>query len=134
MKHIIFFVLISLFSLLSYGQEFPYSKIIKFNQSELIHNKFKYNADKNLWILRKNNGLRVTTNVLAALSGSATDVKPHVDDYIVILQMGLKDSVSSLSVRFYNKSIYHSVLYFAKENGSELLESESANGTTLTFK
>lgn len=104
--------------------EFPYSKILRMSSDELKENKFRYDADRNQYILRKTNGWQGTANVLNSLNGATADIRPHVDDYEITVQYG-DEGVSSLSVIFYNDNTYHELMTFAADNSENLLETDS---------
>lgn len=128
---------LSLFILLSlqgYSQhEFPYGKMLKMSEDELIEAKFKYNKDRNQYVLTKSNGLVATANVLNAMNGTYADMKPHKDDYKVVIQQGELNDVSSISITFYDDEVYHSILTFANDKGKDLLATNSGKLDKLQF-
>lgn len=111
----------SMFFVLSQAQDFPYGKMLKMSEAELIDAGFKYNKKFNQWILQKNNGLQATANS-----------RRHKDDYIVTVQKGETD-VAGIHVQFYDDEVYHQVLTFAKDSGDFMLETNSGNLKKVAF-
>lgn len=112
--------------------KFPYGKMLKMTDNQLKDAKFKFNDDMNQWVLTKQNGLNQTVAILGALSGSAANYVPHVDDYKVIMQKG-ETGVASIEVIFYDSKIYHEILTFANDNGANVLETTSGKLTKTQF-
>lgn len=117
----------------SYAQDFPYSKILKYSDDDLRRERFKYDDNKNQWVLRKNHGLQGTLNVLSAISGADADIRPDKRDYVITVQMGDNDLISYVNVLFFEDQTYHKLLTFAKDNGQNLLETNSNNILKLQF-
>lgn len=112
------------------AQQFPFGKYLTMSDQELKDAKFKYDQDKNQWVLKKSNGLQGTANVLSALNGTTADIRPHVDDYILTIQRGIhpetgEAEVAFINITFYKDQMYHDILTFANDNGEELLETSS---------
>lgn len=105
--------------------KFPYEKMLRMSDDEYKDAKFKFDDERNQWVLRKLNGLNQTSAVLSALAGSAANYVPHINDYTVVIQKGEGGAISSISVTFYDPNIYHEILTFAKDNGENLLETTS---------
>ena len=118
-------------SFLAFSQ-LPYSKMIRLNKNELADAKFKYDKNKNQYILKKSNGLNKTLNVLSAANGAAADIKPHVDDYVIIRQEGLNEP-SSLTVIFYNDVTFHDIQTWIADNTDDVLEVNSGKLITQQF-
>lgn len=112
--------------------KFPYEKILKMTDDQLLEAKFKYNDDKNQYILSKKNGLNQTAAILGALNGSAANYVPDVNDYQVTVQKGL-DGVAWIEVTFYDSKIYHEILTFANDQGSNVLETSSGKINKTQF-
>ncbi|MDR2887531.1 MAG: hypothetical protein LBV26_05970 [Bacteroidales bacterium] len=123
-KVLLITVLMYVFAVGFSQSEFPYSKILRMSQDELKENKFKYDTDKNQYVLKKRDGWQSTANVLSALGGTTADIRPHVDDYEIILQYG-DEGVSSLTVIFYNDNTYHELMTFAVDRCENFLETDS---------
>ena len=107
------------------GQTVPYSKYLDYSRNEFKQSHFKYDNKTNTWILNKIDGLNVTINILAIISDSEEDVRPDVDDYSIIVQMGRDDQGAIVNVDFYNDETYHKLLTFMKDNGEKLIETSS---------
>lgn len=106
--------------------EFPYAKVMKMSPDEFKKNKFKYDEYRNQYVLRKTNGLQGTSNVLSALSGTTADIRPNVNDYVVVVQYG-NEGVANVTVTFYKPATYHEILTFGNDNGENLLRTNSTN-------
>lgn len=104
--------------------EFPYSKMLNFNETQLRDAKFKRDANRNQWVLEKSNGLQVTANVLSVLAGTSADSRPDINDYQIIIQ-GAEDGVALVQVRFYNDATYHELLTFVNDHCENILETNS---------
>lgn len=107
------------------AQEIPYSKYLTFDKKEFKEANFKYDDDTNSWGLRKTSGLKTTLNVLAIIADASEDVRPAVDDYSIVVQMGKENKASYVKVKFYNDESYHKLLTFLKDNGKDLVETSS---------
>lgn len=105
--------------------QFPYGKMLKMTDQQLKEAKFKYDGNKNQYVLIKQNGLNQTAAILGALNGSAANYIPHVNDYQVTIQRGQSD-VAYITVVFYDSKIYHDIMTFASDQGSDLLETSSS--------
>lgn len=112
--------------------EFPYSKMLSMTQEELKEAKFKYDHEWNQYVLRKSNGLKVAENVLNALSGTTADIKPHEDDYTVVIQYG-DEGIAKVIVKFYKDATYHDLMTFARDNGVDILETNSGKLNKLQY-
>lgn len=140
MKKILLFLSVLCLTLTAKAQEetieqdtsFPYGKMLKMTEAELTEANFKYNDDKNQWVLRKLNGLNQASAALSLLGGRADNYVPHVNDYQVIIQRGIT-GVSYIEVTFYDAEIYHKILTFANDRGSDLLESKTSKTSKLQF-
>ncbi len=133
MKKVVLLIVLLCTSFLGFSQsEFPYSKIMRMSTKELREAKFKYDEDRNQHVLRKANGLQGTANVLAALGGTTADIRPHVDDYQIVVQYG-DEGVASLTVIFYKDETYHELLTFATDNGENFLETNSNTLNKIQF-
>ena len=125
MKKLFLFCLILFVAFAAQAQNVPYSKYIDYNKEEFKENKFKYDSYTNTWSLRKSNGLRIAVNVLAIIADAQEDIRPDMDDYTILVQMGKEGEVSSVRVVFYNDETYHKVLTYMKDNGKNFLETSS---------
>lgn len=107
------------------AQNLPYSKYLNYSKAEFKENNFKYNDKTNTWSLRKVSGLNVTLNVLAILADAEEEVRPDVDDYTILVQMGEENKASYVRVFFYDDDTYHKLLTFMKDNGENLIDTSS---------
>jgi hypothetical protein len=107
------------------AQELPYSKYLGFSKEEFRENKFKYNERTNTWYLHRVNGLNVTFNVLAILADASEDIRPAMNDYTILVQMGEEEQAASVRVIFYNDETYHKILTFMKTKATDLVETSS---------
>ena len=107
--------------------EFPYSKVLYATDQDLKAQRFKYNAYHNSWTLSRNNGWNVVASIL---SDVYTPVK---EDYIISIQNGEGGQRSSIQVTFFDPEIYHTILAFANEKGSDYAEGKFGKGTRYTF-
>ena len=76
------------------AQELPYSKYLKYDKDDFRANRFKYNEKTNTWCIHKVSGLNVTFNVLALLVDGEEDIRPDVNDYTILVQMGAEEQAS----------------------------------------
>lgn len=116
---------------ITYAQEnedtsFPYGKMLKMGPDELLSAKFKYNENKNQYVLTKLNGLNQTASILGALAGTPQNYVPHVDDYMVLIQGG-ETGYSYIQVTFYDSNVYDKVYEFATTYGQNIAETGSGN-------
>lgn len=118
-------------STLSFAQ-LPYSKMLDYDKNQLKENKFKYDKDKNQYILSKSNGLNNVANVLSSINGKTADVKPHSDDYKIIIQYG-ESEISSLQALFYNDDAFLNIQNWLIENDIDFIESTTGKKTIQTF-
>lgn len=107
------------------AQELPYSKYLNFSKADFKENKFKYHKKLNKWTLSKTDGLNVALNVLSVITLSDEELRPSVDDYTIMVQMGEDDMVAYVVVEFYNDDAYHKILSFMMDNGDKLQETSS---------
>lgn len=105
---------------------FPYGKMLRMTPEELLDAKFKYDNNKNQYILTKLNGLNQTASILGALAGTPQNYVPHVDDYRVLIQGGESD-YSFINVTFYDGKVYDKVYEFATTSGQDLTETGTGN-------
>lgn len=139
-KLLLFLLIISLATCVNAQEEeqnqneskFPYGKMLKMSDDELSAAKFKYDRYKNQWVLRKLNGLNKASNIMSALSGVAANYVPHKDDYQVTIQRGTT-GVAYIEVNFFDNNIYHDIITFAMDNGSDVLETKSGKITKTQF-
>ncbi|MBQ6573720.1 MAG: hypothetical protein IIX41_05305 [Bacteroidales bacterium] len=129
MKKLILFFVVSCVALAVHAQGLPYSKYLEYSKKEFKENNFKYDEYTNTWSLRKSNGLRVTVNILAIIADAQEDVRPDMNDYTILVQMGKDGKASSVTVMFYNDETYHKLLTFMKDNGGNFLETSSGKLT-----
>lgn len=107
------------------AQELPYSKYLKYDKDDFRANRFKYNEKTNTWCIHKVSGLNVTFNVLALLVDGEEDIRPDVNDYTILVQMGAEEQASYVRVIFYNDETYHKLLTLMKTKGADLIETSS---------
>lgn len=132
MKKLLSVVLLLILTSYAVKAQLPYSKMLGLTKEQLEEGKFKYKKDKNQYVLIKSNGLNSAINVLSAMNGQAADVKPHVDDYTIIVQNG-ETEVSSLSVMFYKDATFHDIQTWLAENNIDVLETNSGKLTIQKF-
>lgn len=113
--------------------QLPYLKLLDLPKEKLIENKFKYNSNKNQYVLTKTNGLNATSNIFNALNGTTADIRPHVDDYVIVRQEG-EDKVSYLSATFYKDDTYHGIETWLAENNIDVIETNSGSMVIQKFK
>ena len=52
-------------------------------------------------------------------------MRPHKNDYAIVVQFGKEEKASYVKVRFFNDDTYHKLLTFLKDNGQNLVETTS---------
>lgn len=107
----------------------PYSKYLYFSKEEFKDNKFKYDKETNTWSIRKVNGLNTALNIVAFLVDAEEDVRPHHNDYRIVVQFGKDELASYVKVEHYNDETYHKLLTFMKDNCENLVETTSGKLT-----
>lgn len=132
MKKILLSLFVFFSTSLGINAELPYSKLLGLSQDGLKEGHFKYDKNKNQHVLRKSNGLNNTINALSAVSGTTADIKPHPDDYYIVLQNG-ENSVSSLTVTFFKDETFHEIQTWLADNNIEVLETNSGKLTIQKF-
>lgn len=125
-------LLLGSFFFASAQTEFPYSKMLRMSSSELLEANFKYDKNKNQYVLTRSQGLQKTANILNAINGATADIRPHSSDYKVIIQNG-ESGVAFVSVIFYSDDTFHELLTFANDHGNNLLETNSGKLNKLQF-
>lgn len=131
MKKILLFLTLLFAASLTYAQ-LPYSKMLNMDNNELIDTKFKYNKEKNQYVLTKKNGWNQTANVISAINGATVDVKLRKDDYVITRQEG-KGGVSFLNVIFYHNENFHTLQEWIANNVDDVLETNSGKITMQKF-
>lgn len=126
-------MLVAMFSFAAMAQDFPYAKILSYDKRDFKEAKFKYDAEHNSWFLNHTRGLQATVNVLSALAGSDADIRPDMNDYRIVVAMDEKDQIASINVRFYKDETYHKLMTFARDNGSNLLDTSSGKLSKCQF-
>ena len=111
------------------AQELPFSKYLNFSKKDFKENKFKYDDDTNTWSLRKTNGWNTAFNILAVIADAKEEVRPDLNDYSIVVQMGREDKAAYIKVVYYNDETYHKLLTFMKDNGNDLVETSSGKLT-----
>ena len=132
MKRFLSVFLMAIIAFASASAQLPYSKLLHLNKGELKEKKFKYNDEKNQYILKKRNGLNTTLNIISALDGEEADIKPHPNDYTIVLQKG-KEETSFLSVTFYKDVSFHDIQTWLVENNIDVIETNSGKLTKQKF-
>ena len=132
MKKILTILLLAFIAAGSINAQLPYSKLLGLSEEGLKEGHFKYDKNKNQYILKKSNGLNNTMNVLSAIGGQSADIKPHPDDYIIVMQKG-KNAVSSLTVIFYKNETFHEIQTWLADNNIDVLETNSGKLTMQKF-
>lgn len=129
MKNVLFLVFVCCATLATQAQDFPYSKYLNYTKEQFKESRFKYHKKTNTWVLNKISGLNTTLNVLAIIADADEEVRPDVDDYCIVAQLGESDAVAWVEVYFYNDGTYHKLLTFLKDNGEKLVETSSGKFT-----
>jgi hypothetical protein len=129
MRKFILFCLTLCVTLVTQAQEAPYSKYLNFSKKEFKEMGFKYNEDNNTWSLRKTNGWNTAFNILAVIADAKEEVRPDLNDYSIVVQMGREDKAAYIKVVYYNDETYHKLLTFMKDNGNNLVETSSGKLT-----
>lgn len=125
MKKFSILLLILFIGTLSAKAQLPYSKLINLNQDELKERHFKYDKNKNRYVLRKSYSLiNKALNALNAESLQSAEIKPDPDDYVITLQQG-EEAPSSLTVRFYKDETFHDIQTWLADNNIDVLETNS---------
>ena len=132
MKKILTILLLAFIAAGSINAQLPYSKLLGLSEEGLKEGHFKHDKNKNQYILKKSNGLNNTMNVLSAIGGQSADIKPHPDDYIIVMQKG-KNAVSSLTVVFYKDETFHEIQTWLADNNIDVLETNSGKLTMQKF-
>lgn len=107
------------------AQEFPYSKYLNYTKDQFKDGRFKYHKKTNTWVLNKISALNTTLNVLAIIADADEELRPDVNNYCIVAQLGEADTVAWVEVYFYNDNTYHKLLTFLKDNGEKLVETSS---------
>ena len=102
MKKVVLFCLLVCVAFMANAQDLPYSKYINYTKQEFKDNRFKYDKYTNTWALHKTSKLNATLNVLSILVDAEEDVRPDVNDYSIVVQLGKDSKVSYVLVEFYN--------------------------------
>ena len=113
--------------------QLPYSKMMNLSNDELKEKSFKYDSNKNQYKMSKTNKTNQTMNVLSAIGGATADIKPHQEDYTIIVQKGAEDKVSSLSILFYSDETFHNLATWMAENDITPIETNSGKLTIAKF-
>lgn len=129
MKKLILFCLVACAGILAQAQDVPYAKYLNYTQSEFKENKFKYDNETNTWSIRKVNGLNVALNIFAFLADAEEDVRPHHNDYRIVVQFGREEKASYIKVEYYNDETFHKLLTFMKDNCEDFIETNSGKLT-----
>ncbi|MFV0536646.1 MAG: hypothetical protein ACK5M3_04645 [Dysgonomonas sp.] len=124
-------LLLLLLPSLSFAQ-LPYSKMLSYDENKLKESKFKYDKGKNQYILNKSNGLNNVSNVFSAIGGTTADIRPHSEDYRIIIQYG-ETGVSSLQAIFYDDNAFLNIQNWLTENNINFIESTTGKKMIQTF-
>lgn len=112
--------------------QLPYSKMLSYDEKQLKEKKFKYDKDKNQFVLNKSNGVNNVSNVLSTINGSNADVGPHSGDYKIIIQYG-ESGVSSLQAIFYDDNAFMNLENWLTENNINFIESTTEKKINTDF-
>lgn len=113
--------------------QLPYSKMLNLSNDELKEKSFKYDSNKNQYKMSKTNRTNQTMNVLSAIGGATADMKPHQEDYTIVVQKGAGDKISSLSILFYSDDTFHNLATWMAENDIKPIETNSGKLTITKF-
>lgn len=122
MKRFLFTILTLFTAFAMQAQDLPYSKYLGYDKEEFKANRFKYTEKTNTWSIRKVSGVNVAFNILALLVDAEEDIRPDVNDYTILVQMGNEDKASYVRVIFYDDAIYHKLLTFIKTKATDQIE------------
>lgn len=107
--------------------EFPYSKVLKAQDSDLKAQRFKFDSYRNCWNLTHSNGWGVVASII-------TDVNtPVKTDYRILVQNGEGGRRSFVQVTFFDPAIYETIISFGRENSSDFSEIKKGKGTLYKF-
>lgn len=127
MKKLLIAILPCLFCIPVLAQTvFPYSKFLSWSDEQLSENRFKYNSNKNQWVLGRGFVLDKTEATLVALNNMSRNYRPQEDNYQITIQNGT-DGIAFIDVLFYKDDTFHELLAFAKDHGENLVETNSHN-------
>lgn len=113
--------------------QLPYVKMLDLSKSELKEKKFKYDSERNQYRMSKRNKTNQTMNILNALGGTEADMKPHQEDYDMVIQKGANAKTAYFSVLFYNDDTYHKLATWIAENNIEPIVTSSGKLTIEKF-
>jgi hypothetical protein len=133
MKKSILIISIAFLCVITSSAQLPYSKMLGLSIDQLKEKGFKFDKKKNQYVLTKTDGLNVTLNVLTALSGQAATYQPSKKDYIITLQYGQLDSLSSLTVTFYSDDTYNEIQTWLAEKSIQPISSGSGKISIQKF-
>ena len=119
------FLVLCVFSSVCLAQ-LPYSKMMGLTNSELKERKFKYDAKKNQYVLKKANKTNKTLNILNSVAGTEADNKPHQEDYQITIQLGADDQIATLFVIFYDDNTYFNIDTWIAENNIDPIVTNTA--------
>lgn len=125
MKKFVLFCLALCATFAVHAQDLPYAKYLNFGKGEFKENKFKYDEETNCWSLRKTSGLNTALNVLAIIADAEEEIRPHRNDYSIVVQFGKEDKASYVKVVCYSDETYHKLLTFMKDHGKDVVETSS---------
>ena len=120
-------------SVCSFAQTLPYGKFLSMTDSELREQKFKYNKKTNQWILNREHVIGTIATALMVAEGRYADVRPHEDDYTIIIQKGEGNGTAFIRVFFYDDETYHTLYAFAADYGTNIVESNTGELTKCQF-
>lgn len=111
----------------AFAQEFPYSKIINATPAQLEEQGFLYYKNSNSYTIDREKGI----SVLASIAVGTT--MHDKQDYHIDVQMGENSEKASVTVTFYDKDIYETILKFAAENGENVMDYNTGKGERKSF-
>lgn len=112
--------------------QLPYSKVLNYTENDFKENNFKYDKNKNQYILNKSNSLNNVSNIVSAINGHDADMRPHEEDYRVIVQNG-EDGISSVAVIFYKDDKFHDLQNWLIDNNINYSETTSGKKSIQKF-
>ena len=120
MKKLFIVILLCLFCIpISAQTTFPYSKFLSYTDEQLAEARFKYDNNKNQWVLAK--GFTPDKTEAKRLAKLFPNQTPSEDNYRITIQNGA-NGVAFIDVLFYKDATFHELLTFAKEYGKNLQE------------
>lgn len=127
MKKMIMAAMAAFIAVSAFAQEFPYSKVFYASPAQLEEQGFSYSKNSNTYTINHDTG----AGWIASLAYGA--VMHAQNDYHIDVMMGEDQQKAIVTVRFYDQSIYETILKFAAENGEDVLDVTTGSGERKTY-